>query len=60
MTCIERAPVSLDEWVELVKRCAEAAGGPGWETAALTGAAVVVVIAIVLVTIVSFLRAASR
>jgi hypothetical protein len=42
--CTLAAPQSADEFLSLIDRCATAAGGPGWASLALTGAATAVVL----------------
>ena len=38
MTCIPRAPATLDEWLSLIDNCATSAGGEGWVSTAILGA----------------------
>ena len=48
MTCVTRAPQSLDEWLSLVNNCAVAAGGADWPAHAIAGAQVLALVVLVL------------
>ena len=44
MTCVGPAPATLDDFLSLIDRCAQAAGGPDWPSRAILGAETVVIV----------------
>ena len=56
MTCVGRAPATLDEWLSLIDTCATAAGGSDWVSDAMVGLAVVLMAALLLTTLFGLLR----
>ena len=58
MTCVGRAPNSIDEWTAIIERCATAAGGANWQTLALTGLLTLALLGLAVLLLVGFVRAA--
>jgi hypothetical protein len=47
VTCLSATPQTIDAMLSLIETCAEAAGGPGWASLAITGAQAALVMFVV-------------
>ena len=50
MTCPVPAPQTIDDMLATIDRCATAAGGPGWQSLAMTGLFFVLVVVLLAAT----------
>ena len=58
MTCVGRAPNSIDEWTAIIERCATAAGGANWAQQAILGAQALALLVVVVLVVAVLIRRA--
>ena len=58
MSCVGRAPNSIDEWTAIIERCASAAGGANWASQAILGAQALALLVVVVLVVAVLIRRA--